>query len=118
MAIHPVSRRACIAALVAVCVIGCGAPSEPEPDRVEFGTAYSYDMYTHCGAREAKFAGEYWVAAGTATPQDRSPSGWDDPYQKGVMTRLSETEAVFEAGDRDKHYVLRPGAAEFLQICA
>ena len=47
-----------MAALLAFCVAGCGAPSEPSPEEVEIGTAYSYEMYTHCGALEAKFAGK------------------------------------------------------------
>lgn len=118
MTFHSVARWLCMAALLTVCVTGCGAPSEPSPDKVKIGTAYSYKMYTHCGAREAKFAGEYWEAVQNDVRQNNSPSGWDDPYQKGTMIRVSETSAVFEAEGKEKYYLLRPGATTFLQICA
>lgn len=107
-------------ALLAVGVAACGAPSEPTPDKIEGGTGYAFDMYTHCGAREALFAGEYWEAVPTVPapePADSS-SQWDDPYQAGTMTRVSETSAVFEAKGRQKHFQLRPGATDFLQTCA
>lgn len=107
-----------MAALLAFCVTGCGAPTEPSPEEVEIGTAYSYEMYTHCGALEAKFAGEYWEVDPTNSRQTNSSTSWDDPYQEGTMTRLSETAAVFEAEGTQKHYRLRPEAAEFLQICS
>lgn len=104
--------------LVTACATGCGTPSEPSPDKVEIGTAYSYKMYTHCGAREAKFAGKYWEAISSDARQNNSPSGWDDPYQKGTMTQLSETSAVFEADGKEKRYRLRPDATTFQQVCS
>lgn len=111
-----------VTALLAVGVAACGAPSEPEPDEIEEGTAYAFDMYTHCGAREALFAGEYWEAVPVAhSPNSElanSPVEWDDPYQEGTMTRVSETSAVFEAKGRQKYFQLRPGATDFLQICS
>lgn len=107
-----------MAALLAFCVIGCRAPSEPSPEEVEIGTAYSYEMYTHCGALEAKFAGEYWEVDPTNAQQTNSSTSWDDPYQEGTMTRLSETSAVFKAEGTQKHYRLRPEAAHFLRTCA
>ncbi|WP_141485785.1 hypothetical protein [Rhodococcus sp. WS3] len=113
-----VAKWLSIAALFTTGLAGCGAPSEPSPEKVEIGTAYSYKMYTHCGAREAKFASEYWEAVNTDARRNNSPSGWDDPYQKGTMTRLSETAAVFEADGREKRYLLRPGATTFQQVCS
>lgn len=81
---------------------------------VRIGTAYRYEMYTHCGAREAKFAGEFWLAA----PGSTTPPAWDDPDQNGTITRRSVNEAEFEA----KGYLLlllrRPGATTFLRLCA
>ncbi|TQF66358.1 hypothetical protein FK531_17780 [Rhodococcus spelaei] len=111
----------CAAALLAVGLSGCGAPSppsEPAPDQVEIGVAYEYRMYTHCGAEEARFAGEYWEALRADPQQGNSSSGWDDPYQLGTMTRESESTAAFEAEGQVKRYQLRPGATSFLQTCA
>ena len=107
---RPGQRRLWVAALVAVCVAGCGAPSEPAPETpacvtgcdapwepapeaVKIGTAYRYNLYTHCGAGEAKFAGQYWEAAPIEIVSNSSPPGWSDPHQTGVMTRVSETSA-------------------------
>jgi len=106
------------ALLLTACVTGCGAPSEPSPDDVKIGTAYTYEMYTHCGAREAKFAGQYWETAQTDQRQTNSPHGWDDPYQKGTITRSSETSAVFKAEGKEEHYQLRPDATTFLRLCS
>ncbi len=109
-------------ALLAAGVAACGAPSEPAPDKIELGTAYAFDMYTHCGAREALFAGEYWEAVpatpGPTSEPANSPAGWNDPYQAGTMTRVSETSAVFEAQGQEKHFQLRPGATGFLRTCS
>ena len=123
-----------MAALVVVCVAGCGAPSqpapettacvtgcdapwEPAPEAVKIGTAYRYNLYTHCGAGEAKFAGQYWEAAPSEIVSNSSPPGWSDPHQTGVMTRVSETSAVFEAKGQKRRFQLRPGATDFLRIC-
>ena len=99
------------------CVTGCAAPWEPAPEAVQIGTAYSFNLYTHCGADEAKFAGAYWEADPTEIRSDSSPPGWSDPYQAGVMTKVSDTSAVFEAKGKQKRFQLRPGATEFLRIC-
>ncbi len=77
-------------------------------------------LLTHCGIRETRFDGAYWVTEpelhdGSHNP----PAGWDDPEQRGRMRRLSPDEAEFR--DRRGHVVrfrLRPGAIGFLQMCA
>lgn len=114
---HSLCRWLCTAALFTVCVTGCGAPSEPSPDKVETGASYSYNIYTECGAREAWFAGEYWEALNADPRDDNSPYGWNDPYQRGTMTRVSETAAVFEAAGNEKLYSLRPDATTYLWNC-
>lgn len=61
---------------------------------------------------------EGWDAVTTGTPPVNPPFGWDNPYQKGTMTRLSETSAVFEADGVEQLYELRPGATSFRRICS
>lgn len=108
----------CCAVVVLVAVVGCGAPSEPSPGEVRVGTAYRYKLYTHCGPFEAKFAGEYWESIPDAPGDAADRHGWNDPEQRGTMTRVSEDGAVFEAEGVEVRFVRRPGATEFLKVCA
>ena len=91
---------------------GASAAQAPGPWR-------SHVLLTHCGIRETRFEGAYWVTEpelhdGSHDP----PAGWDNPEQRGRMRRLSPDEAEFR--DREGHVVLfrlRPGATD-LQMCA
>ncbi|MCZ4557896.1 hypothetical protein O4215_20230 [Rhodococcus maanshanensis] len=120
MTVRLIAKWLCAAVLLTVGVSGCGAqspPPEPAPDQVKIGTAYEYQMHTHCGADEALFAGQYWEAVRADPQHEGSPFGWADPYQKGTMKRVSENSAAFEAKGHEKRHQLRPGATSFLQIC-
>ncbi|MFI9813467.1 hypothetical protein [Saccharothrix variisporea] len=84
------------------------------------GPAIPYRLYTHCGIDEAKIGDTYYEAL---TPlhdgAHNPPPGWDNPYQDGTMTLLSDTEAVFR--DDKGHEVAfkaRPGATAPKQLCA
>lgn len=91
------------------------SPREVRTNRdVRIGTTYRFEMVTHCGAEETMLAGEFWQAA----PGSRTPSNWNDPVQKGTVTRTSETKAVFEAKGYQLHLQLRIGATDFLRLCA
>lgn len=75
----------------------------------------AYDMYTHCGVDEAKVGDVFFEAE---TPIPGPPQDWGNPYQPGVITLLSASEAVFR--DDLGHEVklrTRPGATEFKRIC-
>jgi hypothetical protein len=66
-------------------------PSLPEP-----GVAYPVDLSTHCGVRGIDIGG-VWFAADPPLVEagGHPPAGWGNPDQRGTITRLSETEAVF-----------------------
>lgn len=108
----------CALALLLAGATGCGVTDEPSPVEVKIGTAYKYRLYTHCGAGETRFAGEFWDAVHEDADQANPLLVWDDPYQAGTMTRISEDSAVFEAEGAEKRYQLRPGAKSFRQTCA
>jgi hypothetical protein len=84
------------------------------------GPARPYQLYTHCGVDEARIGNRYFEAVhplsdGPGNP----PAGWGNPYQRGTMTLLSPTEALFR--DSAGHRVLfrlRPGARTFQYVCA
>jgi hypothetical protein len=80
------------------------APADPgealtPPASPEVGVAYPVDLLTHCGVVGTEIGGTWFAAdpplvAGPGSP----PAGWDDPYQRGVLTLLSDDEAVFRDG--------------------
>lgn len=78
-----------------------------------------YDLYVHCGVREARIGSDYYAADpvlddGNGNP----PRGWGNPSQVGTMTVHPEGTAVFTAGRLRAHFVLRQGAKDWLKICA
>ena len=95
-------------------------PAQALPKNILVGRKYSHVLYTHCGIRETRFAGQYWVT----TPElhdgaHNPPPGWDNPVQRGTFRLLSPTEAEFR--DHAGHVVrftLRKGATGFLRLCA
>jgi hypothetical protein len=71
-----------------------GALGVPAP--AEVGVAYPFDLYTHCGIVGADVAGTWFAAApplveGAGNP----PAGWGNPYQRGTLTLLTSSEALF-----------------------
>ncbi len=96
-------------------------PGNPAPacqDGVRMGVAYEYELYTHCGIRQAYFAGRYWVADpplgdGSGNP----PPGWGNPTQRGSMELVAPQRAEFRAGPLGATF--EPAAPSFRpQMCA
>jgi hypothetical protein len=94
------------------------SPTSGASDAPQIGVPYEFDLLTHCGIDEARFAGVYWEAVEPLGVGGNPPAGWHDPTQHGTMTLLSATEAVFhdEAGHTVKFRV-RPGASSFKHQC-
>ena len=64
------------------------APAAPKP--------VPYNLYTHCGIDYAQVGNRYYEATpplsdGSGNP----PPGWGNPYQPGILTVISPTQAVF-----------------------
>jgi hypothetical protein len=82
--------------------------------------ARPYLLLTHCGIDEARIGGRYYEAVHPLSDgQGNPPAGWGNPFQRGTMTLLSPTEALFR--DHAGHHVLfrlRPGATTFKHLCA
>jgi hypothetical protein len=103
---------AAIAAVpLAAVLAGCGAASSPAPPPSLTTAAATttapkpapYDLYTHCGIDYARVGNRYYEATpplsdGSGNP----PPGWGNPYQPGILTVISPTQAVFtdKAGHR------------------
>jgi hypothetical protein len=79
----------------------------PTPARV--GVAYPFDLYTHCGVLGADVAGT-WFAAGPPLVEGTPPAGWGNPYQRGTLTLLTSSEALFQ--DEAGHEVRLSAAPE------
>ena len=76
------------------------------PAEAAVGTAYPFDVYTHCGFRSVTFAGRLWQASPfTPEPQLRTPrSGGTvtyDGYTSGVMTLVRQNLLRFTVTDPD-----------------
>ncbi len=126
-----------LTALVAIGVSGCADPisaappvspvrsSASEPAATSsaarnVGATSPYELYTHCGIREALIDKNYYVASpvlddGNGNP----PKGWGNPYNSGTMTVNPDKTADFhDSAAHRAHFVLRPGATTWLQICS
>ena len=119
-----VRRGAFVFALVAA-LAGCAAPPTARAPEASSAPATAlvidpYDLYTHCGIREAKIGDDYYVATpplsdGSGNP----PYGWGNPGQSGTMTVYDDGTARFSAGLLGATFTLRVGATDWLgPICS
>ncbi|MEU4096852.1 hypothetical protein [Streptomyces sp. NPDC026673] len=116
--------------LVAAALAGCDAAPRSAPAAAVTSavataattaapTAIPFDLYTHCGIDEALVGSTYFEAetplsGGAFNP----PPGWDNPVQRGTMTLISPTEAVFtDAAGHEVRFRARVGAHEFKRVC-
>lgn len=114
-------------AVIVICAAGCTAPASAVPGQPlnspaarNVGATNPYDLYTHCGIREARIGNDYYVASPILDDgQGNPPAGWGNPSASGTMTINPDNTADFRdtAGHR-AHFVLRPGATTWLQICS
>jgi hypothetical protein len=89
-----------------------GLPPSPEP-----GVAYAIYMYTHCGVLGLDING-VWFAADPPLVEDYGPPpGWDNPDQRGTVTLLSTTQAVFR-DDAGHEVRLRADESARPPLCA
>lgn len=81
--------------------------------------AFPFDLYTHCGVDEAKIGDVYFEAESPLVGSARSaPAGWDNPYQRGMMTLVSPATAVFRDGrGHEVWFRARSGATAFKHLC-
>jgi hypothetical protein len=77
---------------------GTSAPAEGFrlPPSLAPGVAYPVDLSTHCGVRGIDIGGVWFAAEPPLVGEGGNPpAGWGDPDQRGTVTLLSGTEAVF-----------------------
>ena len=70
----------------------------PQGSGVEIGRAYPYELYVHCGIRDARFDGRLWMADpmlsdGSGNP----PVDWTPDDSVGIMELVNDDLAVFTA---------------------
>lgn len=103
-------------ALAAGVLTGCTQADED----ASTGRTKPFDLYTHCGIKEARIGSTYFEAeAPLSDGSGNRPEGWGNPFQRGTMTLTSETEAVFtdDAGHEVK-FRARPGTSPSKPLCA
>ncbi|WP_206789119.1 hypothetical protein [Amycolatopsis sp. MtRt-6] len=100
---------------------GTAPPATPPPPAPSLTPVVlpNFALLTHCGVDEAKIGDRFYEAETPLIGPARSaPPGWDNPYQKGTMTLTSPADAVFRDDlGHEVRFRLRPGAAEFKQLC-
>jgi hypothetical protein len=117
-----------LAVVVATVILGAcsnetgspGARTDGASPMVTVGrSARPYLLLTHCGIDEACIGSRYFEAVHPlGEAQGNPPAGWGNPFQRGTITLLSPTGALFQ--DQAGHRVLfrlRPGATTFKHLC-
>ena len=90
-----------------------GADAAPCEQGAEVGVWYPFDLYVHCGVRDAYFDGRSWVLQGGPLEKDElRPGAISDPWTRGLITLLSEVEAEFKGGGFKLGLVPAPDAYE------
>lgn len=80
-----------------------GPPTGPG---AEIGKPYQFFLMVHCGVREAKFDGRWWVASPTVGINP--PEEWDPGDETGTMTLVTEDLAVFTTRSERHAYEFIP----------
>ena len=114
---------AIVAVMLGACSNGTTAPvpttDGPSGSVTVAGSPRPYQLLTHCGIDEARLGGRQFEAVHPLSDgQGNPPAGWGNPFQRGTMTLLSPTLALFR--DHAGHRVLfrlRPGATTFKHLC-
>lgn len=64
----------------------------------EIGRSYPFTLYVHCGVRDAKFDGRWWMGNPILDDGNMNPpAGWTGDDSVGEMTLVEEDLAVFTA---------------------
>jgi len=110
--------RGLLAAAVVVVVAGCGHGALTGAGSGGGWTAYQ--LYTHCGIRNANINGRWYDAVPQQSDgQGNPPRGWGNPYQDGQVRVLTPTTVQYRDGsDHQVRFVLRPASAGSVQPCS
>jgi hypothetical protein len=116
------------AAAVLLALAGCGSSTPPAPSsptsspasRADVQTIPEFDLYTHCGVREARIGTVYYAASPVLDDgHGNPPPGWGNPGQVGSMTVRPDGTAHFSAsGGLQADFRIRPGATTWAQLCS
>jgi hypothetical protein len=113
------------AVLLLLAVSGCGSATNPITSQAPSASArtqviQSFDLYTHCGVREAKIGSDFYAASPVLADSGMNPpTGWGNPGQVGTMTVYGNGTAHFSApGGLEADFHLRPGATTWLMTCS
>ncbi len=109
--------RGLLAAAVVVVLAGCGHGALTGGAS---GGWTAYQLYTHCGIRNANMNGQWYDAVPQQSDgQGNPPRGWENPYQDGQVRVLTPTSFQYRDGSgHHVRFVLRPLSAGPVQICS
>ena len=114
--------RLAVAGLLLLTLAGCGSPTASQEPSASASTRVieGFELYTHCGIREAKIGGDFYTATPVlADGNGNPPGGWGNPGQVGTMTVYGNGTARFSApGGLEADFRLRPGATTWVTVCS
>lgn len=94
--------------------------SSPTSSRAVAEYVSEFDLYTHCGVREARVADRYYEARPVLDDgQGNPPPGWSRGSTLGTMTVYADGTAHFSApGGLEADFRVRPNATGFAVLCS
>ena len=79
-----------------------------------------FSLYTHCGIDELRLGDKFYERVGGPLDDGSGnpPSGWDNPYQTGRLSRRGDLVIFTDPKGHQEEFTLRPGATDFKHICS
>lgn len=67
----------------------------------EIGTAYRFELLTHCGVERLWFDGRTWkIDTPLSQDMNNPPPGWPNPIALGSVTLLNQSELTFTFSEK------------------
>ena len=92
-----------------------GASTGPPCERgAELAVSYPFDLYVHCGLRDAYFDGRWWIlSGGPLEPSELEPRVTANSWVRGLIRLLDDDSAEFSGGSL--RLLLIPAGADYVR---
>ncbi|MFN8146021.1 MAG: hypothetical protein U0R76_01035 [Candidatus Nanopelagicales bacterium] len=118
----PIIAASALALSACSTAVPASAPPTAAPSASREVSTYvsEFELYTHCGVREARVGDRYYEATPVLDDgQGNPPPGWGRGSTVGTMTMYADGTAHFSApGGLEADFRVRPNATTWAVLCS